>query len=328
MEKFLALIFIFGASITGFSQNSKALKLYNEAINILQEGEETMAISKLEQALDIDSNFIKARYNLGLLYREMQRLDLADKHFSAIIRQQATFPKAYVLRGKIRLESLRLEDALADFQIAIQMFPYDYDGWHGLGSVHFMYENYEGAEEFFTKALHIFPEFPACLNDRASARMMLGKWNAGYEDYKSAVLFMPENARYRNNLGIFLFRINKIQEAMEQFIKAHQIGDDLEVSSNMLLLCHIALEKELPDSLTINSPMFELNAANEHVFSNKTELGLELNAHSKSEFDPNFLDLNCLQRIRMLISMDRFEEACIEIPKCNTALEYKKLVCR
>ena len=135
MEKFLVLICIFGASITGFSQNSKALKLYNEAISILQEGEESMAISKLEQALDIDSNFIKARYNLGLLYREMQRLDLADKHFSAIIRLQPTFPKAYVLRGKIRLEAMRLQDALNDFVLATQMFPYDYDAWHGSGAL-------------------------------------------------------------------------------------------------------------------------------------------------------------------------------------------------
>jgi len=328
MEKFLVLICIFGASITGFSQNSKALKLYNEAISILQEGEESMAISKLEQALDIDSNFIKARYNLGLLYREMQRLDLADKHFSAIIRLQPTFPKAYVLRGKIRLEAMRLQDALNDFVLATQMFPYDYDAWHGLGSVHFMYENYEGAEEFFTKALQIFPEFPACLNDRASARMMLEKWTLAGEDYKSAVLFMPENARYRNNLGLFLFKTNKLNEAIEQFKKAREIGDELEVSSNMLLLCHIAQDKELPDSLVNGSPMFDLNAANAYVFQNQTEKALQLNAQAATENDPNFKDYQCLQKIRIFISENRFEEACMEIPKCNTALEYKKLVCR
>lgn len=328
MEKILLFICFLGASIHTFGQNSKAVRLYNEALNILQEGEESIALTKLEQAVELDSTFIKARYNLGLLYREMAKLDLADKHFSVIIRQQPTFPKAYVLRGRIRLESYRLNEALSDFNIASQMFPKDYDAWHGLGSVHFMYENYEGAEEFFTKALNIFPEFPACYNDRASARLMLGKWDQAGEDYKFAVNFMPENARYRNNNGMYLLRKNDINGAINEFLKARELGEELEISSNMLLLCFIAKDQTLPDSLSNPSDVYHLNAANNYTYNNQSELALQLNAKAANSKDADFLDFQCLQKIRLLISLNKFQEACLEIPKCNAALEYKNIVCK
>lgn len=310
------------------AQNAKAIRLYQEALNVLEEGEELLAVDKLELALEIDSTFIKARYNLGLLYREMGKLDLANTHFTVLIRQQAAFPKAYVLRGRIRLESNKLDEALADFKMASLMYPGDYDAWHGMGSVHFMYENYEGAEEFFNRALNIFPEFPACYNDRGSARMMLGKWDLAMEDYKLAVNFMPNNARYINNLAMLYLMKGEIQQAKNQIERAMAINEEPEISSNLLFLCHIAEEKNMSDSARVLSPYFELNAANAYVFENKYDMALQLNQRvEQMNSDSDLAGFQCLQKVRILIAMHRYEDACEAISTCNTALEYKNLVC-
>lgn|GEM_PF-1487979 len=327
MKIWVGIIF-FVISTVAAAQNKRAEKLYNDAMNVLQEGEESLAMDKLQLALEYDSNFSKARYNLGLLYRELGKYNLAEEQFSILIRQQAAFPKAYVLRGKIRLEAGKTDSALADFQKAVLMYPNDYDAWHGMGTAHFMFENYEGAEEFFSKALLIFPEFPACYNDRASARMMLGKFSEALEDYRYAVAFMPLSARYHNNLGSLYLRLGREAEARAEFTKALEIGDEPDISVNMLMLCDIAQERTQNDSLQSDWPVFHLNRSNVFALQGISDQAMKENTIASATDDPDLKDYTCLQKVRLLIAMKFYEQACSELKNCPLASEYKKLVCK
>lgn len=322
------VIFLLMLSLNAAAQNKKAEKLYNDAMSVLQEGEESLAMDKLQLALEYDSNFSKARYNLGLLYRETGRYQQAEEQFSRLIRQQPAFPKALVLRGKIRLEAGRADSALADFKRAVLYYPNDYDAWHGMGTAHFMFENYEGAEEFFSKALLIFPEFPACYNDRASARMMLGKYNEALEDYQYAVAYMPLSSRYHNNLGSLYLRLGLEAEARKEFLTALENGEETDISINMLLLCDIAQEMNTSDSLTSDWPVYHLNQANIYAMQGTSDMAMKENTKAAATDDPDLKDYTCLQKVRLLIAMKFYEQACSELKKCPIAAEYKKLVCK
>ena len=113
--------------------NKKAAKLYESAMSLLYEGNNAAAMSKLQQALNEDDNFLEAHLVLSDLCLDAadfqakqsddpnalavrQYRDEARLHLSAVVQRQADFDIGAWLRlGSIALADARYDDAISAF---------------------------------------------------------------------------------------------------------------------------------------------------------------------------------------------------------------------
>jgi tetratricopeptide (TPR) repeat protein len=84
------------------------------------------AVALYRKAVEIDPHYSNALFNLGILYLEQNDLDKAYQHFDLIIKQSATFYRAYYFRGFIEEKRGNKDAAIADYRQALE-FRSDYD---------------------------------------------------------------------------------------------------------------------------------------------------------------------------------------------------------
>lgn len=104
-------------------------------------------------------------------------------------------------RGVAKWRLARREEALADFNKAIELAP-DYAMlYNNRGNVLFDMGRAEDAIAEFTRAISLAPGYGAAYNNRANANEELGRHEAAIQDYRRAVELMPQNAVPFNGRG-------------------------------------------------------------------------------------------------------------------------------
>ena len=97
-------------------------------------------------------------------------------------------------RGVAKWRMAKREDALADFNKAIELSPEYAMLYNNRGNVLFDMGRAEEAIAEFTQAISLAPAYGAAYNNRANANEELGRHEAALEDYRKAVELMPGNA--------------------------------------------------------------------------------------------------------------------------------------
>ena len=94
-------------------------KAYYTQIN----GDIQGAIDLYRKIVSIDREYTDAYLNMGILYTEMDSLDLAYEQFNIIAKTQTTNAKAYYFRGLVQELKGNIPAARADYKSAIAMDP-------------------------------------------------------------------------------------------------------------------------------------------------------------------------------------------------------------
>ena len=63
---------------------------YNEGLDLAEHGSYVDAIQQFKEALDIDPDFVDARYNLGVAYQKIKSYDRARDEFRTVVRKRPT----------------------------------------------------------------------------------------------------------------------------------------------------------------------------------------------------------------------------------------------
>jgi tetratricopeptide (TPR) repeat protein len=80
---------------------------FNRASAYLRLREYGNAKSDLDHILTIQPELLNARMQRAVVHAEMGLVQLAFSDVSDVIKQDSTFPKAYLLRGRLRLRSMQ-----------------------------------------------------------------------------------------------------------------------------------------------------------------------------------------------------------------------------
>ena len=92
----------------------------NRAVLYAQRGELENAIDDFSSLLTNSPDFVLGYKNRGLAYHDLGKLDLAQADFDHVVQVEPD-ASAYFLRGNLNLERKRYEDALGDFDRAIEL---------------------------------------------------------------------------------------------------------------------------------------------------------------------------------------------------------------
>lgn len=110
------------------SHNKKAIKLYQEASQYYNAGQNANAIELLKKAIKEDSNFVEAQGILGYIYDDMGDDTDAIKQYATVIRINPNFfPNIYFDIGKLQLARGQYAEAEANLEHFVNIPAVDKD---------------------------------------------------------------------------------------------------------------------------------------------------------------------------------------------------------
>ena len=113
------------------------------------------AIKNYENIIKIDPSIVFAYHNLGLIYVEIENIDLAKKNFLLAIKTNPLFIYSYINLGILFQNEGQKEKAIECFEKTIEIDPKNISGYNNLGLVYASLGKYKKALNNYLKTLSI-----------------------------------------------------------------------------------------------------------------------------------------------------------------------------
>ncbi len=115
------------------------------------------------------------------------------------------------------------EQAMADFDIAVETNPHWALPLAGRGSANAALGQLDEAVNDFTKAIHLEPNQAALYTNRGQIYHQRGKLSAAREDYDTAIRLSPDSVAARFNRGVLLYALGQHEPALKDFSRAIEV---------------------------------------------------------------------------------------------------------
>ncbi len=313
---------LFSAEVVAQADTSKTLVVvagqeaalsYNKGLTDFGEGQFTQALVDFSNAVDMDPQFAKARYNLGVMELHefisqaaldefdaaialnpnkavyhlgrsiaLCRLDLFNDALEAIRKAEKLGYSATLLRyyyGYIYFRMGKFPDAVKQYDLAIKANSNFAHAYCDRATAHMRMKNYKAALDDYNTALQIMPNAYFVYMLRADVRAAQGNYNAAIQDINYAVQMADDDDDFvfLNARGVMYGRAGKYKKAMEDFSvcleKRPQSPDTYINIGNMLMGQKKYAEAEQQYSKAINIDGYNISAF--HNRANARELQMK-----------------------------------------------------
>ena len=203
-------------------QIKEAQKLYKKIINkdknnfqlffllgtsFLQTTNYLEAISYLDNAIKLNSNYADAYNNRGIALAEIKNYSDAIKDYEICIKLKPNFPDAYINKGISLKEIGKYDDALKDYKTVLKLFPRSTKAYTNLGNLQKEQRKYEDAIRSYEKAISL--------------------------DETNYIAY--------NNLGIIYQELKNYSEALKNYRNTFRINSKFEFIIGKILHCKMHL---------------------------------------------------------------------------------------
>jgi len=130
--------------------------------------------------------------------------------------------------GSVFVQKGQADDAIAEYQKALEINPNYADAHNNLGFVFLEKGQANEALEQFQKALEINPNYSEAHNNLGNVLFQKGELNEAIEQYQMAVKFDPNNALAHADLGVALFQNGQLDDAITQFQETLRLNPGLD----------------------------------------------------------------------------------------------------
>jgi tetratricopeptide (TPR) repeat protein len=128
--------------------------------------------------------------------------------------------------GNYLLAQGRVDEAIIQFQKALEINPYSADAHNNLGYSLFQKGRVNEAIAHFQRALEIKPDYAETHNNLGYSLLRKGRVNEAIAHFQRALEIKPDDAETHNNLGYSLLRKGRVNEAIAHFQRALEIKPD------------------------------------------------------------------------------------------------------
>jgi superkiller protein 3 len=170
-----------------------AEEYFTKGYSAQENGFNELAIEYYQQAIDIDPNYVKAYYNMGVVYYDMGRHDQlknfreelgnfheAIRYFQKAIDLDPKHAMAYYTMGSSYFRLGRHSEAIRYIQKAIDLDPKHAIAYRDMGKLHSVLKDYNEAIRYYQKAIAINPNY-------AWAYIYMGDAYKDLQDYNEAI---------------------------------------------------------------------------------------------------------------------------------------------
>ncbi|MBI3610942.1 MAG: tetratricopeptide repeat protein [Nitrospirae bacterium] len=166
-------------------------------------------------------------YNLGNVYKRRGRLEEAITEYQTAINLQPDYANAHHNLGVVYKDLGRLEDAIKEYQTALKLQP-DFVAHHNLGVAFKDLGRLEDAVKEYQTALKLQPDFVEAHNNLGVVYKDLGRLEDAVKEYQTAVKLQPDYANAHYNLGLAFGRQERLEEALRELQAAIRLGPNHE----------------------------------------------------------------------------------------------------
>ena len=162
-----------------------------------------------QRALTLDRDLVEAHYNLGCLWLEQNKPDMAKTEFTAYVLRRSKEPEGWTRLGVAQLHLRDLAAAEKSFGSALAINTNDAGALNGLGLAQIQRGRPREAARFFTAATQAQPDYaPAWLNLATVARQYLHDNALALQNYRAYLALTPRRADWD--------QVNAIASDLEQ----------------------------------------------------------------------------------------------------------------
>jgi tetratricopeptide (TPR) repeat protein len=124
-----------------------------------QAGKAPEAIKEYEQALRLDTDYLKAHLNLGMALEQTGRAPEAMEQYELALRLNPDYVKAHRNQGVVLEQTVRVQEVIERYEQALRLKPDDAEAHYNLGNALAQVGRVPEAIEHFQQALRIKPDY-------------------------------------------------------------------------------------------------------------------------------------------------------------------------
>jgi tetratricopeptide (TPR) repeat protein len=138
----------------------------------------------------------------------------AEKYWTELIEKFPTNPAVWSNRGNAKASQNKLEEAIADYNKALEIAPIAPDPYLNRGTALEGLGKWDEAIADYNRVLEINPNDAMAFNNRGNAEAGKGEWEVAIADYQKATELAPNFAFARANYALALYQVGKKEEAI------------------------------------------------------------------------------------------------------------------
>jgi tetratricopeptide (TPR) repeat protein len=144
------------------------------------------------RALDADPRVVEAHYLLGKVYREENRLNMAEQAFSGAVKLDPHYSNAWVALGMVQLQHEKYGPAQETFKQAISVNPSNSSAYFGLGQLYMKQNQMDRAVRELNMSIYKNPNHPEVHLTLGKAYEAQGENVAAVKEFQEAIKLKPD----------------------------------------------------------------------------------------------------------------------------------------
>jgi tetratricopeptide (TPR) repeat protein len=185
-------------------------------------------------ALRDDPSAAEALYGIGSVYLQQEKAGKARQSFERALQLHAnypgTLPNAWNNLGILAAREGRTDEAIENFQRALQIDPDHLIALDNLGNAYREKRRWEDAKTVLRRALQLNPEDPEANYSLGMVFAQLDDTERAYEYLQKALAARPAYPEALNNLGILYLRTQRQEEAEKSFKESIRVAPAFDQS--------------------------------------------------------------------------------------------------
>ncbi|MEW5801851.1 MAG: tetratricopeptide repeat protein [bacterium] len=204
------------------------LDAHNQAGNLFLNGANfDKAAAHFEAAIRIDPNHPSAYQNLGLVYNSQGKPELASQYCQKAIFLDPNNPEAHNNLGCVYLNQGRLQDALFELKKAVTLRPGYKNAMINLGMAYCGLKDYDLAKDIFGRAIEMDRDDADGYSQLGLLYLEKGDFPSALPAFSKVVTLRPDDPLAYYSLGKAQQGLGQTDQAIHSFEKALSLKTDL-----------------------------------------------------------------------------------------------------
>ncbi len=205
------------------------------------------ALTALETALRLRSNYLEAHFNLANRLLHLARPAEALFHFDESLRLKPGRPDIVHNRAQALAALGRIEEAIEQFELVFRLSPTEALGHVSLANILAAQKRVPEALEHYATALRLEPEGLEANFNLGTVLLHQGRPADALPHFETAVRVDPKNTSALLNLGVACLQLNRLPDAIRHFERVLQLTPTDNRARNSLGLALVAANRR-PDA--------------------------------------------------------------------------------
>jgi tetratricopeptide (TPR) repeat protein/tRNA A-37 threonylcarbamoyl transferase component Bud32 len=169
-------------------------------------------------------------YNQGNTLLQLHRYEDALENYEKAVNIKANYFQGWYGQGKALFELKKYQESLLSYDKAIQIQPNYLEAWAGRGFALASLQRYAEAISAFDKALQMKKDYPEMWNAKGDAFRNLKQYDNAIKSYDQVIELQPDNYEIWYKKGLTLQTLQQYDDAITAYTKAVELKPDYEAA--------------------------------------------------------------------------------------------------